>query len=429
VDTEGARALAARLEQEKLRKEGGQASAESDGEADSSAPVADSESGLSWRALPERLARGRPENGDKSQARLPLPERGHKGPPLQPPRPSSNGVHSGLQDEEGKSELQQEPRRELSDQPVWREQEWTARADELVLGEVELAGKAQELQRREAELAALLEREIAGDASRRDEAEQRLGEVAARAEELEQSAREQTRKRQELERRAAAAADREQELVQRQQDLEKRQVELAAAVEQQRLELAEQDEQLAGQRGELEMRLAELRRREAELVAGVQEHERSAQELERRSRELKAAEEERRLREAELERREHALQAATAELEQRQAETAGRTESEPAERRHDPVPRRVEADSAPARAPRALDDADLCSGDGEWNLDKLSALARDHAPDFPEQAIAWDAHIFYLGEHADGYGFLRPSFDPLIREVFAELLEHHLQES
>jgi hypothetical protein len=85
-------------------------------------------------------------------------------------------------------------------------------------------------------------------------------------------------------------------------------------------------------------------------------------------------------------------------------EPAPGREPEPApehESEHEPVP--------PARA-------------GTWNLIDLQRAVDAQTGTTPEQAEQWRTYLYFLREHAAHDGSLPRSFDPLIADVFAEIL-------
>lgn len=79
-----------------------------------------------------------------------------------------------------------------------------------------------------------------------------------------------------------------------------------------------------------------------------------------------------------------------------------------------PVPEPV----APPTAPRVLEPAP-----GQWSVEGLARLVERRAPDFPDRADEWHYYVVFLREQADLDGVLPPSFDALVTEVFADLIE------
>jgi hypothetical protein len=60
---------------------------------------------------------------------------------------------------------------------------------------------------------------------------------------------------------------------------------------------------------------------------------------------------------------------------------------------------------------------------GGWNLRTLETLVRTHAPADPARIDEWTTYLFFLREHADHDGALPRAFDPLISDVFAEVID------
>jgi hypothetical protein len=60
---------------------------------------------------------------------------------------------------------------------------------------------------------------------------------------------------------------------------------------------------------------------------------------------------------------------------------------------------------------------------GAWNLRDLQTLVATATDASPEQMDEWRTYLFFLREHAAHDGALPRSFDPLIGDVFAGLLE------
>jgi transcriptional regulator with XRE-family HTH domain len=70
--------------------------------------------------------------------------------------------------------------------------------------------------------------------------------------------------------------------------------------------------------------------------------------------------------------------------------------------------------------PRAEDvPAEAASG---FNLDALEHALYERAAEFPERAQEWRAYMVFLREFVHADGNLPPTFNPLVREVFRELL-------
>jgi hypothetical protein len=59
----------------------------------------------------------------------------------------------------------------------------------------------------------------------------------------------------------------------------------------------------------------------------------------------------------------------------------------------------------------------------ERNLATLQSLVAEHRDGFPDRADEWDAYLHHLRGYADAAGVLPESFEPLVTETFADLLE------
>jgi hypothetical protein len=59
---------------------------------------------------------------------------------------------------------------------------------------------------------------------------------------------------------------------------------------------------------------------------------------------------------------------------------------------------------------------------GTWNLNELQAAVDAYADPTPEQAENWRTYLFFVREHASPDGTLPRSLDPLIADVFADIL-------
>jgi hypothetical protein len=80
-----------------------------------------------------------------------------------------------------------------------------------------------------------------------------------------------------------------------------------------------------------------------------------------------------------------------------------------------PVPEPVsatEAEAEPALPPRA----------GTWNLNELQTAVDAYTDATPEQAENWRTYLYFVREHASPDGTLPRSLDPLIADVFAEIV-------
>ena len=59
---------------------------------------------------------------------------------------------------------------------------------------------------------------------------------------------------------------------------------------------------------------------------------------------------------------------------------------------------------------------------GTWNLNELQAAVDAYVDATPEQAEAWRTYLFFVREHASPDGTLPRSLDPLIADVFADIV-------
>jgi hypothetical protein len=59
---------------------------------------------------------------------------------------------------------------------------------------------------------------------------------------------------------------------------------------------------------------------------------------------------------------------------------------------------------------------------GTWNLNELQAAVDAYADPTPEQAESWRTYLFFVREHASPDGTLPRSLDPLIADVFADIV-------
>ena len=77
----------------------------------------------------------------------------------------------------------------------------------------------------------------------------------------------------------------------------------------------------------------------------------------------------------------------------------------------------------PLPQPEAKAEPVLPAQAGTWNLYELQKTVDAQTGVTPEQAEIWQAHLFFLREHASSDGSLPRSFDPLIGDVFGDVLE------
>jgi len=83
-----------------------------------------------------------------------------------------------------------------------------------------------------------------------------------------------------------------------------------------------------------------------------------------------------------------------------------------------PPPRAPEPVSVPEVEPEPT----LPPRTGTWNLNELQAAVDAYADPTPEQAENWRTYLYFVREHASPDGTLPRSLDPLIADVFAEIV-------
>jgi len=76
----------------------------------------------------------------------------------------------------------------------------------------------------------------------------------------------------------------------------------------------------------------------------------------------------------------------------------------------------------PVPEPEAKAEPALPAQAGAWNLYELQNAVDAQTGVTPEQAEIWRAHLYFLREHASSDGSLPSAFDPLIADVFAEIV-------
>jgi capsular polysaccharide biosynthesis protein len=164
----------------------------------------------------------------------------------------------------------------------------------------------------------------------------------------------------------------------------------------------------------LAAREAELASRERALAAVAE----AARELERREQELEARLAAVAQRERELARR--AGQVAVRERELAEAPApAPAAEAPPPVAEPEPIPEPV---SVPQPEPEPLPAAEE-NGASRWNLVHLERLVQEHGGEYPDRLDEWSAYLFFLRDYAQPDGTVPASFDWLIAETFAELVE------
>jgi len=76
----------------------------------------------------------------------------------------------------------------------------------------------------------------------------------------------------------------------------------------------------------------------------------------------------------------------------------------------------------PVSVPQVEAEPALPARPGTWNLNELQAAVDAYADPTPEQAENWRTYLYFVREHASPDGTLPRSLDPLIADVFAEIV-------
>jgi hypothetical protein len=76
----------------------------------------------------------------------------------------------------------------------------------------------------------------------------------------------------------------------------------------------------------------------------------------------------------------------------------------------------------PVSPPQVETEPALLPRTGTWNLNELQAAVDAYADPTPEQAENWRTYLYFVREHASPDGTLPRSLDPLIADVFAEIV-------
>ena len=76
----------------------------------------------------------------------------------------------------------------------------------------------------------------------------------------------------------------------------------------------------------------------------------------------------------------------------------------------------------PVSVPQVEAEPALPPRTGTWNLNELQAAVDAYADPTPEQAENWRTYLYFVREHASPDGTLPRSLDPLIADVFAEIV-------
>jgi capsular polysaccharide biosynthesis protein len=76
----------------------------------------------------------------------------------------------------------------------------------------------------------------------------------------------------------------------------------------------------------------------------------------------------------------------------------------------------------PVSVPQVETEPALPPPTGTWNLNELQAAVDAYVDPTPEQAENWRTYLYFVREHASPDGTLPRSLDPLIADVFAEIV-------
>jgi hypothetical protein len=163
-------------------------------------------------------------------------------------------------------------------------------------------------------------------------------------------------------------------------------------------------------------------------VKGVTARERA---LAERAAKLAAREQELNARDQELNARAAALQAAEREVRSRAGEVAT-SHRELADRATEIAASKRELEALAAAPPPPLPEPvstpvteaepTLPPRRGTWNLNELQAAVDAYADPTPQQAENWRTYLFFVRQHASPDGTLPRSLDPLIADVFADIV-------
>jgi hypothetical protein len=170
------------------------------------------------------------------------------------------------------------------------------------------------------------------------------------------------------------------------------------------------DQDLSKREGLVEQRVKGVTARERALADRAGKLAAREQELDARAAALDAAEREVGSRAGELASSQRELADSAAEIAVSKRELGALAAAPPP-----PAPEPVsvpQVEAEPALPPRA----------GTWNLNELQAAVDAYADPTPEQAESWRTYLYFVREHAAPDGTLPRSLDPLIADVFAEVV-------
>ena len=234
--------------------------------------------------------------------------------------------------------------------------------------------------------------------------------LAAIVRDMAQRERELRTLEQEVERRRAEAADSEAAVAAQLMRLDERREAIEAADAAAAARFAELEEwersRLAAQ-AELETRNRELAQRERELAQ-------ARRELERRQREQPENAALRREDAARLDALAHELAAVRAQL---------ATDRKAIDELRRDVHATLNAALDVRRTLAGMPPRAVARGSAASNYERLVERVEARAAEFPDRAEDWRSYLYYLREFADAKGVLPASFEPLVHEVFAPLLD------
>jgi hypothetical protein len=170
------------------------------------------------------------------------------------------------------------------------------------------------------------------------------------------------------------------------------------------------DQDLSKREGLVEQRVKGVTARERALADRAGKLAAREQELDARAAALDAAEREVGSRAGELASSQRELADSAAEIAVSKRELGALAAAPPP-----PAPEPVsvpQVEAEPALPPRT----------GTWNLNELQAAVDAYADPTPEQAESWRTYLYFVREHAAPDGTLPRSLDPLIADVFAEVV-------
>jgi hypothetical protein len=170
------------------------------------------------------------------------------------------------------------------------------------------------------------------------------------------------------------------------------------------------DQDLSTREGLLDQRVKGVTARERALAARAGKLAAREQELDARAAALEGAEREAESRAGEIATGQRELADRAAEIAASKRELDALAAAPPPPLPEPVSPPSIEAE--PALPPRT----------GTWNLNELQAAVDAYAHATPEQAENWRTYLYFIREHASPDGTLPRSLDPLIADVFADIV-------